>query len=127
VSCNITRPSFIANGGRLFQQTFEFGDRNRDVVGGQLQSGGFFPNGVRGSFTETIPGPGVTITGTRAGTITDTICLRFGTNQVFTSVVSITDAAGNRSNEISVVVGRPAGFPEARRSSDAVAEGAGSH
>ena len=59
-----------------------------------------------------IPSANGTISGTTAGTITLIGCVTFGSSSSATQVVTVTDASGRTSNQLSVTVGRPLGVPQ---------------
>ncbi len=85
--------------GTLEVVEFDYTDANGDVSGGQVELV------VRKSLTVTggVPSAGVTITGTTSGHITAALCVAIDGASWGTREVTLTDAAGNRSNTLSLV------------------------
>jgi hypothetical protein len=83
---------------------FDFTDVNGDVVKPGAAVRTSFPGG------EEINLPFFNITGSgSAGHVSASVCIRFNGASSATNNVVLLDAAGNRSNTVSIVTPRPAG------------------
>ena len=109
--------------GTLHQAAFDYTDANGDLRGGTVTDTTRPDVGSPIVVTGGIPQDGVQITGTTTGRITLTFCVRFNSVSTITETVSVTDAAGHQSNELSASAARPAGVPERLRSGEGPAPG----
>lgn len=108
--------------GTIERVAFDYTDANGDLRGGTVTDTTKPDVGSPIVTTGGIPA-NVEITGTTTGRITLTFCVRFGSVSTITETVSVTDAAGHQSNELSASAARPAGVPERLRSGEGPAPG----
>ena len=89
--------------GTLDRVTFDYTDADGNLRGGTLQVTISNPAAGTLPFTVPIPSNGVTITGTTAGQVTFGICFT-PTSLALQATISVTDAAGQRSNQLVVTL-----------------------
>lgn len=93
--------------GTVQMITLNYEDINGDVRGGQINAELRAGGETRSTLTEGIPSGSVSVTGTTSGQISTALCIAilglFGTGEGELRV-TVTDAAGNRSNRISTEV-----------------------
>jgi hypothetical protein len=104
--------------GTIEVLTFDYADADGNLVGGIVENTAAAVAGGPFVFNLPIPSPGVTITGTTAGTITLGGCLHFGGNASATEQVRVFDASGKVSNTLTVEVAKPDGAPLLPRDAD---------
>src|SRR5262249_25845827 len=97
---------------------FDYTDADGNLRGGTLNDTTTAAVGGTLPFSSPIPSPAVAITGTTSGTITGSFCTHFGSNSNITEQVTVTDASGKVSNELTLNVPRPNGAPLLPRDAD---------
>ena len=97
---------------------FEYTDADGDVRGGIVENTTSATTAGSITFSPGIPSPGVAISGTTAGTITLTACLRFGSLAAVTEQVKVIDASGKVSNVLTTELRNPGGVPLHRHDAD---------
>jgi hypothetical protein len=97
--------------GTIETLAFDYVDADGNLRGGVLENKTSAAVGTPATITATLPSPGVTISGTSAGTISIAACLFFGSNGSISEQVRVTDTLGKASNVLSLEVTRPAGLP----------------
>jgi hypothetical protein len=95
--------------------TFDYTDADGDLRGGTFEGTVSDPAAGTLAFSVPIPPAGSGVTGTTAGQVTVSQCVRFGTSTSVQETVVVTDAAGHRSNTLTFPVPRPVGAPERPR------------
>ncbi len=108
-----TLPGNVA--GTIEILAFEYTDADGNVRGGTVENTTSAPTAGSITFSPGIPSPGVTISGTTAGTITISACLRFGSLAAVTEQVKVIDASGKTSNVLTTELRNPGGVPLHRK------------
>ena len=106
------------NRGTIENLSFDYVDADGNLRGGVVANRTTAALGGAASFSLPLPSPGVTMSGTRSGTITVTACLFFGSNSSISEEVRVTDTSGKGSNVLALEVTRPAGLPLLPRDGD---------
>jgi hypothetical protein len=105
--------------GQIHQISFTFSDVGGDVSGGNvIVTLAFSPVGTLGSATRVFPVPSASASlsgNATSGTITVSVCVRFGANTTVTETITLQDASGLSSNALSQTFGRPSNAPEVPR------------
>ena len=106
------------NPGVVEVLAMDYTDVDGNLRGGTLDDTASATVGGTLPLTAPIPSDGVTISGTKSGTITATFCTHFGDNSNIIERVKVTDASGKVSNELALTVPKPGGAPELPRGAD---------
>jgi hypothetical protein len=101
-----------AQSGTVEVLSFNFVDPEGDVQGGTVENNKVPNVGPSVTLSGGVPSPGITISGTTSGTVTITECIHFGSATSIAEHVTLVDAAGHRSNDISTTVTKPSGAAE---------------
>ena len=97
---------------------FDYTDADGNLRGGTLNDRATAAVGGSIPFSAPIPSDTVTITGTTSGTIAAGFCTHFGDNSNLTEQVTVADASGKVSNQLTLNVPRPNGAPLLPRGAD---------
>ncbi len=104
--------------GTIESLSFDYVDADGNLRGGVVDNRTTATLGGSGTFSLSLPSPGVTMSGTSSGTITISACLLFGSNSGISEEVRVTDASGKASNVLVLEITRPAGLPLVPRDGD---------
>jgi hypothetical protein len=113
-----------AGAGTSTRLTMSFTDVEGNVAGGVATIATTFDQQATSIVVDVpIPSANATISGTTSGVITLIGCVTFGTASSITQEISVTDASGRTSNELSLTAQHPPGAPLRPARRGAVREG----